>query len=90
MCDLRHEHAHTSLKSRLNIIRALEDDEVSSATPIELDDADLSLATGGQLAAGCGCTGGCSHHCAQILLPGAAVSNPNPGAIQVAGPILGR
>src|SRR3954471_6340411 len=69
MCDLRHEHAHTSLKSRLNIIRALQDDEVSSAAPIELDDADLSLATGGLLTAGCGCSGGCSHHCGAIMLP---------------------
>lgn len=87
MCDLRHEHAHTSLKSRLNIIRALQDDEVSSAAPIELDDADLSLATGGLLTAGCGCSGGCSHHCGAIMLPGVTVGNPNP--VQIAA-IVGR
>jgi hypothetical protein len=88
MCDLRHEHSHTSLKSRLNIIRALDDDEVSSAAPIELDDADLSLATGGLTTAACGCTGGCSHHCGAIMLPGAAYINPAP--FQVAAPIAGR
>jgi mersacidin/lichenicidin family type 2 lantibiotic len=85
MCDLRHEHAHASLKSRLNIIRALKDDEyrdsLSDASPagaVELDDADLGLATGGLLTAGCGCSGGCSHHCGSLLLPGAAVINPSP------------
>jgi len=73
MCDLRHEHAHSSLKSRLNIIRAMSDEASpmdgetshlhSPAGAIELDDADLGLATGGLLTAGCGCSGGCSHHC---------------------------
>jgi mersacidin/lichenicidin family type 2 lantibiotic len=88
MCDLRHEHAHASIKSRLTIIRALKDDEYrdslaeSPASAVELDDADLALATGGLLTAGCGCSGGCSHHCGSVLMPGAAVSNPNPISIQ--------
>ncbi|HEY0584438.1 MAG TPA: hypothetical protein VGE94_19805 [Chloroflexota bacterium] len=78
MCDLRHDHAHDSLKSRLNIIRALDDDESHSspAGAIELDDADLGLATGGLLTAGCGCSGGCSHHCVSFDLIGSKVINP--------------
>jgi len=86
MCDLRHEHAHSSLKTRLNIIRAMSDDasfmdedathQHSPAGAIELDDADLALATGGLMTAGCGCSGGCSHHCGSYLLPGVTVINP--------------
>lgn len=84
MCDLRHQHAHASIKSRLSIIRALKDDEYrdslaeSPSGAVELDDADLALATGGLLTAGCGCSGGCSHHCQSILSPAAAVINPSP------------
>ena len=90
MCDLRHEHAHSSLKSRLNIIRAWKDDEYRSslsdgelahmpsspAGAIELDDADLGLATGGLLTGGCGCSGGCSHHCGVAFNPSASLINP--------------
>jgi mersacidin/lichenicidin family type 2 lantibiotic len=76
MCDLRHEHAHSSLKSRLGLIRAWHDEEHSHslcdsnspAGAIELDDADLGMATGGLIAAGCGCSGGCSHGCAEMLV----------------------
>ena len=76
MCELRRDHAHSSLKSRLSAIRAATRGEslgnaeashvASPAGAIELDDADLGLATGGLLTAGCGCSGGCSHHCNQL------------------------
>jgi hypothetical protein len=64
------------VKSRLNIIRAMSDEPVDAETShlhspagaIELDDADLGLATGGLLTAGCGCSGGCSHHCSSLSL----------------------
>jgi hypothetical protein len=52
-----------------------------------LDDADLGLATGGLLTAGCGCSGGCSHHCGSLLLAGTAVINPSP---LLAAPTLAR
>jgi mersacidin/lichenicidin family type 2 lantibiotic len=55
MCQMRHDHAHSSLKGRLNVIRAWRDEEYRSslsdaerahvpsspAGAIELDDADL-------------------------------------------------
>lgn len=67
MCQLRKDHAHSSLTARLTALRAWDDQDASSpespAGAIELDDADLGLATGGLLTAGCGCSGGCSHHC---------------------------
>ena len=91
MCELRHDHAHSSLKSRLNIIRAWRDDDFRTsltdaerahlpgpAGAIELDDADLGLATGGLLTAGCGCSGGCSHHCGSLLLASTTLINPSP------------
>jgi len=70
MCELRTDHAHASLKSRLTAIRALVDHDAHHDHPhdpspvgmIELDDAELGLATGGLMVA-CGCTAGCSHHC---------------------------
>jgi mersacidin/lichenicidin family type 2 lantibiotic len=89
MCQLRKDHAHSSLKSRLNVIRAKRDEEYRSslsdaeratlpspAGAIELDDADLGLATGGLITGTCGCSGGCSHHCAALFNPGLFVSNP--------------
>jgi hypothetical protein len=73
MCELRHDHAHSTLKSRLSLIRswsAQDEHETlvdSPAGAIELDDADLAMATGGLMSSPCGCTGRCSHHCGSAL-----------------------
>jgi hypothetical protein len=74
MCQLRKDHAHASLRSRLDVIRSWSDDEFDSdhdlaespVGAIELDDADLALATGGMLTAGCGCGAQPSHHCSVV------------------------
>jgi hypothetical protein len=79
MCQLRHDHSHSSLQSRLSALRGRADEETEIDSPagaIELDDADLGLATGGLLTGACGCSGGCSHHCQIFFNPGAAVINP--------------
>jgi len=78
MCDLRTELAQASLKSRLSVIRglsrqhqhqhaALADGDhahpaTSAAGVIELDDADLDLATGGMAGKCCTCQS-CTHSC---------------------------
>ena len=77
MCELRTDHAHSSLRSRLSAIRAMTrhshdealGDELhvhpstSAAGVIELDDADLGLATGGMIGT-CSCQ--CSCHCTSV------------------------